>query len=997
MESNDMIWKMKLAAWLHDPAEKSLVLFRDPTGHEQGTVRAMFDELFPGGLPKEIAREVRRADRWAAAADRPQFPRRETDGPYAEWAQVRFDREPVLIHPLSGEEIVIKEGFCEIEPEHLKAVSTHHFRSLICRNEDDTVDFRKTALTLWRFGPEKPAGGLGALWGLLPADTRTPDHTIWSHVDLTAAFASASYADTNRTPALLAVSFGPVQDFIAQSRSTSDLWAGSHLLSRIAWEGIKVVCTRLGPDSVIFPQLRGVPSVDYWLLHECRLDESLFNDLAWRKQNSDANPLFVAALPNRFVAIVPESMAEDLAKEVTARVRAWASETALNALESVLDNAGLKNDGSLYCRRQVRDQMEDFPEVNWASVPWSLVSENGGRLDTSNLENAARAFYTPSEEKPGFLGSSGWKIFQSEISLDGAMFYRPNPGVLYPAVYDLLDRLAAAGKSLRPFKQLGQQGYRCSLCGEREWLAMDVRDLDIPPGERQDTIWAKLTDRRKAWNRKGEHLCAPCTLKRLWPSIFMSKEVREVMPGVSRYVVSTHTMALSTSIERWLQSTERKAIPALLLGQMTDVKTSAALPRKLDRMLHDEDEQTRRFIKGLPVLLDEMRNGLIAQLPDERQQADDCLRKINEEVKGLFGRKPEAYYSLMMMDGDRMGAWVSGTDPGLTLPYEESWHRRIRDSVSRFSGNRSLEEYLKTPRSASPARHMAISSALNAFALQMAPFVVEEIYKGKLLYAGGDDVLAMMCVDDVLHAMLVLRLLYSGTFPDSEREAALRSLLNLPSEDVLKIRKGHVWTKTTGQSRLYRMMGRKATASVGVVVAHHMAPLGRVLRILRETEKRAKGHGGRDAFSITLLKRSGGAVEFTCPWFIGENLLDGFGAMEVIIELRDVLADADGLSRRSAYLIQDWVHGLPLPEQFGGAEDARDEYRLLLEKTLAHQFERQAGKNMKDKVRTLAGKIASLAMAAKKRGNADDPRVFIRDLVAVAEFVAREGRTDQTA
>ena len=28
----------KLAAWLHDPAEKQLVLFRDPVGHEGGSV-----------------------------------------------------------------------------------------------------------------------------------------------------------------------------------------------------------------------------------------------------------------------------------------------------------------------------------------------------------------------------------------------------------------------------------------------------------------------------------------------------------------------------------------------------------------------------------------------------------------------------------------------------------------------------------------------------------------------------------------------------------------------------------------------------------------------------------------------------------------------------------------------------------------------------------------------------------------------------------------------
>jgi CRISPR-associated protein Cmr2 len=32
-------------------------------------------------------------------------------------------------------------------------------------------------------------------------------------------------------------------------------------------------------------------------------------------------------------------------------------------------------------------------------------------------------------------------------------FFAPNPGVLYPAVYDLAERVLAAAKSTRPFAQ----------------------------------------------------------------------------------------------------------------------------------------------------------------------------------------------------------------------------------------------------------------------------------------------------------------------------------------------------------------------------------------------------------------------------------------------------------------------------------------------------------------------------------------------------------------
>ena len=94
----EQIWKAKLAAWTHDPAEKALVLLRDPAGHEGGTVRKLRELLFPQGLTEELKAFVKKADHWASAADRPQFPRSSSDGPYAAWTQVRFAENPELIN-----------------------------------------------------------------------------------------------------------------------------------------------------------------------------------------------------------------------------------------------------------------------------------------------------------------------------------------------------------------------------------------------------------------------------------------------------------------------------------------------------------------------------------------------------------------------------------------------------------------------------------------------------------------------------------------------------------------------------------------------------------------------------------------------------------------------------------------------------------------------------------------------------------------------------------
>lgn len=41
MDNKEILWQTKLAARIHDPAEKALVLLRDPAGHEGGTSKAL--------------------------------------------------------------------------------------------------------------------------------------------------------------------------------------------------------------------------------------------------------------------------------------------------------------------------------------------------------------------------------------------------------------------------------------------------------------------------------------------------------------------------------------------------------------------------------------------------------------------------------------------------------------------------------------------------------------------------------------------------------------------------------------------------------------------------------------------------------------------------------------------------------------------------------------------------------------------------------------------
>jgi len=338
--NDTILWQTKLAARLHDPIEKALILMRTAEGHEGGTSAELRRKLGLDDLPDAFQRAIKKADHWASAADRAAFPNRNRDGRYPAWQQTRFHERPVIIHPLTGTEFDLKT-LADIEPDTAKALAMDHLRKLI-----HEVDLKKTALAYWRFGPEIDAGEVKSLWSQLPADTRVPDHSIHDHLDLTAALATAFAADAGG-PALLAVSLGPVQAFIAASRSTSDLWSGSHLLSRLAWEAMRVICERLGPEAILFPRLRGVPQVDLWLREQMGLRAELFKDCEWTKSASDANPLFAAALPNRFTAIVPAGQAGDLAEAITAAVRKWVREQGEAAYKALLDVAGITDNSDL--------------------------------------------------------------------------------------------------------------------------------------------------------------------------------------------------------------------------------------------------------------------------------------------------------------------------------------------------------------------------------------------------------------------------------------------------------------------------------------------------------------------------------------------------------------------------------------------------------------------------------------------------------------------------
>lgn len=966
------LWQTKLAARIHDPAEKALVLLRDPAGHEGGSIvgigkalgfethwvpRRDGSQVEKLKLPPEMDHIIEQADHWAAAADRAQFPKDATER-YPAWAQVRFAEHGEIRHPLSGQKFAVSGIGQDVLAEHIKAVSANEFARVIHKAPDGMPDLRRTLLAFWRFGPElgRNLDGIGHLWSLLPADTRTPDHTIWQHLDLTSALAGAMTG--NGRPALLTVSLGPVQEFIAAGRSTSDLWAGSHFLSTLAWQAMKIIAESFGPDAILFPQLRGVPVVDLWLMEQ-GVTRDLFEGIEWNDRATDYNPLFGAALPNKFVAIVPESEGEQWANTIRDRVRQWVRDEARAMLDRVLQEIRETPNGQ-HCYVQLEKQLREFPEVHWSLVPW---------LPEGDLEPALSEFYPKGVKRPGFFDSEAWKILKAPIEpKQGWEFFKPNDGMMYPAVHDAGERLHAAAKSVRAFGQLKQKGYRDSLTGEYEWLTLDKNELDLPPGQRTDTLWARAAERKPSWTKKGEHLSAFGLIKRLWPTRYMEWLKSQGIQAERRYVISTHVMALAPSLEMLMKEGPKNDDAFRALAAQTADLDRAALPRGL----MGRELRNRKWwdtASKLPTLIDELRERA------EDEQEESQIESIGRTIEKAIGVPPERHYALILMDGDKLGAWLSGEN---TLEFREAFHSSVLAGLEGYRDER-LQRYLDLNRPTSPARHMAISAALNGFSLDLARHVVEDLCLGKLLYSGGDDVMAMVCVRDLPKALWLLRLVYSGGMT-GEAGTAL-------CDYDLQVQSGFVRWRNGKRDQLYRVMGERAKASAGAVIAHHMAPLSAVLRSLRDAEKETKGKGGRNAWSIRVIKRSGGRLDLTLPWWLGDGG-DAVSTMHALESLRAAIAG--DMSRRAAYHVGEWVRRFPLL-------DDQPALKAIIARNLEYQFGRKGWKGGDDPVR-----IAEVAVReAQRRLNdkcgrgalAREAYAVVQGLLFTAEFLARESRS----
>jgi CRISPR-associated protein Cmr2 len=141
--------------------------------------------------------------------------------------------------------------------------------------------------------------------------------------------------------------------------------------------------------------------------------------------------------------------------------------------------------------------------------------------------------------------------------------------------------------------------------------------------------------------------------------------------------------------------------------------------------------------------------------------------------------------------------------------------------------------------------HRKINKALSDFARNKVPHIVEETYPARVVYAGGDDVLAL-----------------APLARDSAQAGEPSQVLEL----VDQLQEAYV-KRVQGALQKDDKEGRQSvTASVGLTIAHHYTSLSYALRSARDAEGLAKHRYGRNSLVVTLLRRSGEQTRVGCHW-----------------------------------------------------------------------------------------------------------------------------------
>ena len=362
-------------------------------------------------------------------------------------------------------------------------------------------------------------------------------------------------------------------------------------------------------------------------------------------------------------------------------------------------------------------------------------------------------------------------------------------------------RLLARRKHWRAHRPPDEPGDKCTVMHDLQEISGHVRARHA---ERQDEFWNRVAKRLGSLDLQSkERLCAIALVKRLFPKQEVAVDALGWRVDASHWrstvhigaipwirdvtaTVPQHAREYAQTVSQHVQDVFSERSP--FSGR--EVEAAGDFPRLDANYLHREFVATERC----PLSADA-----------DREELDALLKKIYDAEKD-DGRRlgpPPVFYALLLADGDRLG-----------------------ELVGRLGG-------------------AAVSTALASFTYEV-PGTVEG-HDGVTVYAGGDDVLAMLPVSGALKCAHALAESYRAAFPQNGAES-------------------------------------QATLSAAVVFAHVRLPLRSALeeahRLLDDV---AKEGNGRNSLAVGVLKPGGRYCQWVTTWT--RPAADGASAVTLIDSL----------------------------------------------------------------------------------------------------------------
>ncbi len=474
------------------------------------------------------------------------------------------------------------------------------------------------------------------------------------------------------------------------------------------------------------------------------------------------------------------------------------------------------------------------------------------------------------------------------------------------AASDLLDRR----KNWRNHFASEEPGVKCMMMVGWQELSGELK----PNSKEIEKFWKPIRENTGLDLREGEHLCAIAFVKRRFARHFKYLNNKINDKKLQKSILRYHPHFKKSSdknavqIKGWKLETGIPSISYMAVVHWLETIIKKEEIAKLDLLLEaakkakiDENEQSdisclkhacEKFNVNKRLVALDGSAFFISEL--ENQYDKNLSAPMIAALKNLDTKPPSPFYAILRMDGDSLGSKMRNPDN----------QEPISDALKNFTGS--------------------------------VPNIVYQ-QCGFLIYAGGDDVLAILPVEDVFTCAIQIRQCYQDCFQATKNKEIENS-----------------------------------TISAAVEFAHMKTPLTKMLRDAhRLLDNVAKEGCGRDAVAVRVWKPGGRAIKWAMPWECALNeKQDRLILEEIAVKFSKHNEKETGFSNKFFYKIR---------EQFELLNPAQDGTKILDEPqqcTLLATDYIAAGNNTKLKIdlETAKTEIEPLLNQCRKyKRDADEP------------------------